>query len=107
RLGQHQSTTAAPPVNGGQRWPPVVDHRWTIAGPPPNHRRTTAESPPDHRPTTGQWWLTASQQTGQVGSWVGSDRYARVFEFMAGHYGVPLVGAYAPPGYDEEQQQQE
>ncbi|GJY69074.1 hypothetical protein Tco_0472056, partial [Tanacetum coccineum] len=34
-------------------------------------------------------------------------QYARVFEFMAGHYGVPLVGAYAPPGYDEEQQQQE
>ncbi|GKD28270.1 hypothetical protein Tco_1239048, partial [Tanacetum coccineum] len=31
---------------------------------------------------------------------------AGVFEFMAGHYGVPLVGDYSPPGYDEEQQQQ-
>ncbi|GJR95012.1 hypothetical protein Tco_0267186 [Tanacetum coccineum] len=36
-----------------------------------------------------------------------SDMYAGVFEFMARHYGVPLDGAYAPPGYDEEQQQQE
>ncbi|GJZ09567.1 hypothetical protein Tco_0543850 [Tanacetum coccineum] len=36
-----------------------------------------------------------------------SDRYVRVFEFMAGHYGVLLDGAYAPPGYDDEEQQQE
>ncbi|GKF97559.1 hypothetical protein Tco_0293380, partial [Tanacetum coccineum] len=33
--------------------------------------------------------------------------YAGVFEFMAGHCEVPLDGAYAPPGYDEEQQQEE
>ncbi|GJS59754.1 hypothetical protein Tco_0654538 [Tanacetum coccineum] len=33
-----------------------------------------------------------------------SDRYVSVFEFMAGYYGVPLDGDYAPPGYDEEQQ---
>ncbi|GJV06345.1 hypothetical protein Tco_1344001 [Tanacetum coccineum] len=33
-----------------------------------------------------------------------SDRYARVFEHMAGNYGVPLDGEYAPPDYDEQQQ---
>ncbi|GJX49976.1 hypothetical protein Tco_0276821 [Tanacetum coccineum] len=32
-----------------------------------------------------------------------SDRYARVFEHMVGHYGVQLDGDYAPPGYDEQQ----
>ncbi|GKC18951.1 hypothetical protein Tco_1021101 [Tanacetum coccineum] len=32
------------------------------------------------------------------------NRYAGVFEYMAGHYEVPLARAYAPPGYDEEQQ---
>ncbi|GJS89056.1 hypothetical protein Tco_0771692 [Tanacetum coccineum] len=36
-----------------------------------------------------------------------TDRYAGVFEFMAGHYGVPLQGAYVPPGYDEQQEDQE
>ncbi|GJV97791.1 hypothetical protein Tco_1549368 [Tanacetum coccineum] len=36
-----------------------------------------------------------------------SDRYAGFFEFMAGHYRVPLVGAYAPPGYDKEWQEHE
>ncbi|GKE24427.1 hypothetical protein Tco_1435939, partial [Tanacetum coccineum] len=35
------------------------------------------------------------------------DRYAGVFEFIAGHYGVPLNEAYVPPGYDEQQHQQE
>ncbi|GJZ86115.1 hypothetical protein Tco_0657725 [Tanacetum coccineum] len=30
------------------------------------------------------------------------DRYAGVFEYMAGQHGIPLQGAYAPPGYDEE-----
>ncbi|GJY32470.1 putative ribonuclease H-like domain-containing protein [Tanacetum coccineum] len=34
-------------------------------------------------------------------------RYAGVFEFMVGHYGVPLQGVYAPPVYDEEPQQQD
>ncbi|GKA15575.1 hypothetical protein Tco_0695322 [Tanacetum coccineum] len=33
-----------------------------------------------------------------------SDRYASVFEHMAGHYGVHLDGDYAPAGYDEQQQ---
>nr|GEZ43621.1 hypothetical protein [Tanacetum cinerariifolium] len=33
-----------------------------------------------------------------------SDRYTSVFEFMAGHYGVPLARDYAPPDYDEQQQ---
>ncbi|GKF91975.1 hypothetical protein Tco_0275676 [Tanacetum coccineum] len=33
-----------------------------------------------------------------------SDRHARVFEHMVGHYGVQLDGDYAPPGYDEQQQ---
>ncbi|GJX08174.1 hypothetical protein Tco_0196106 [Tanacetum coccineum] len=32
-----------------------------------------------------------------------SDRYARVYEHMAGHYGYTLQGAYAPPSYVEEQ----
>ncbi|GJY82031.1 DNA-directed DNA polymerase [Tanacetum coccineum] len=36
-----------------------------------------------------------------------TDRYAGVFEFMVGHYGVPLQGVYAPPVYDEEPQQQD
>nr|GFB85540.1 hypothetical protein [Tanacetum cinerariifolium] len=35
------------------------------------------------------------------------DRYAGVFEYMAGQYNIPLKGAYAPPSYDEEEQQQE
>ncbi|GJZ68603.1 hypothetical protein Tco_0631843, partial [Tanacetum coccineum] len=35
-----------------------------------------------------------------------SDRYANVFEYIAGHYGVPLAGEYAPSGNDEEQQQE-
>ncbi|GKF82658.1 hypothetical protein Tco_0244314, partial [Tanacetum coccineum] len=34
-----------------------------------------------------------------------SDRYARVFGHMAGHYGVQLDRDYAPPGYDEQQHQ--
>ncbi|GKA96330.1 hypothetical protein Tco_0818425 [Tanacetum coccineum] len=34
-----------------------------------------------------------------------TDRYAGVFEYMAGHYNVPLQGDYAPPSYFEEQQQ--
>ncbi|GJR30936.1 hypothetical protein Tco_1107168 [Tanacetum coccineum] len=33
-----------------------------------------------------------------------SDRYASVFEFMAGHYGVPLDRNYAPLDYDKQQQ---
>nr|GEU61256.1 hypothetical protein [Tanacetum cinerariifolium] len=32
-----------------------------------------------------------------------TDRYAGLFEHMVGHYGYTLQGAYAPPGYDEEQ----
>ncbi|GKD97147.1 hypothetical protein Tco_1381044 [Tanacetum coccineum] len=32
-----------------------------------------------------------------------TDRYAGVIEYMVGHYGVPLQGAYVPSGYDEEQ----
>ncbi|GKE61520.1 hypothetical protein Tco_1511887 [Tanacetum coccineum] len=35
------------------------------------------------------------------------DGYAGVFEHMAGHYGFTLQGEYAPPGYDEEQQDDE
>ncbi|GKF11903.1 hypothetical protein Tco_0049829 [Tanacetum coccineum] len=31
-----------------------------------------------------------------------TDRYAGLFEHMAGHYGYTLQGAYAPPGYNEE-----
>ncbi|GJV57504.1 hypothetical protein Tco_1458509 [Tanacetum coccineum] len=31
-----------------------------------------------------------------------TDRYDRLFEHMAGHYGYTLQGAYARPGYDEE-----
>ncbi|GJY00326.1 hypothetical protein Tco_0357344 [Tanacetum coccineum] len=34
------------------------------------------------------------------------DRYAGVFEHMAGVYDIPLLGAYNPPGYDQEQYQQ-
>ncbi|GKB69982.1 hypothetical protein Tco_0931394 [Tanacetum coccineum] len=33
-------------------------------------------------------------------------RYIGIFEYMAGHYGVPLDGAYAPLGYNEGQQKQ-
>ncbi|GJX06862.1 hypothetical protein Tco_0194794 [Tanacetum coccineum] len=33
------------------------------------------------------------------------DRYARVFEYTAGQHEVPLQGAYAPPGYEKEQQE--
>ncbi|GKA61902.1 hypothetical protein Tco_0761421 [Tanacetum coccineum] len=36
-----------------------------------------------------------------------SDRYAGLFEYMDGHYDVPLQGAYAPHGYDEPQQHQQ
>nr|GEY95003.1 hypothetical protein [Tanacetum cinerariifolium] len=36
-----------------------------------------------------------------------SDTYASVFEYMAGYYGVPLAGDYAPLGNEEEEQQQE
>ncbi|GKB18748.1 hypothetical protein Tco_0852671 [Tanacetum coccineum] len=36
-----------------------------------------------------------------------SDRYAGVFKYMAGQYNIPLQRAYAPPGYDEEKQQEE
>nr|GFC01559.1 hypothetical protein [Tanacetum cinerariifolium] len=36
-----------------------------------------------------------------------SDRYVRVFEYMAGQYNIPLQGAYAPPHYDEKKQQAE
>ncbi|GJT61405.1 hypothetical protein Tco_1004938 [Tanacetum coccineum] len=35
------------------------------------------------------------------------DRYARVLEYMAGQLNVLMQGAYAPPGYDEEQQDDE
>ncbi|GJU35030.1 DNA-directed DNA polymerase [Tanacetum coccineum] len=31
-----------------------------------------------------------------------TDRYARLFEHMAGHYGYTLLGDYEPPRYDEE-----
>ncbi|GKE18649.1 hypothetical protein Tco_1426226 [Tanacetum coccineum] len=34
------------------------------------------------------------------------DRYARVFEHMAGVYSVPLQGAYNPSGYDQQQYEQ-
>ncbi|GJV09637.1 hypothetical protein Tco_1351178, partial [Tanacetum coccineum] len=36
-----------------------------------------------------------------------TDRYAGLFEHMAGHYGYTLHEAYAPPGYDEEQHDDE
>ncbi|GJV50842.1 hypothetical protein Tco_1446583 [Tanacetum coccineum] len=36
-----------------------------------------------------------------------TDKYAGLFENMDGHYGYTLQGAYAPPGYDEEQQDNE
>ncbi|GKC34642.1 hypothetical protein Tco_1047026 [Tanacetum coccineum] len=35
-----------------------------------------------------------------------TDRYADVFEYMAGHYNVPLQGDYAPPSYDVEQDEE-
>ncbi|GJW49653.1 hypothetical protein Tco_0091004 [Tanacetum coccineum] len=35
------------------------------------------------------------------------DRHAELFEHMAGHYRYTMQGAYAPPGYDEEQQDDE
>ncbi|GKA08293.1 hypothetical protein Tco_0687624 [Tanacetum coccineum] len=34
------------------------------------------------------------------------DRYAGIFEHMAGVYDVPLQGAYNPPGYDQQQYDQ-
>ncbi|GKF69208.1 hypothetical protein Tco_0202265 [Tanacetum coccineum] len=34
------------------------------------------------------------------------DRYAGVFEHMAGVYNVPLQGAYNPPGYAQPQYDQ-
>ncbi|GKB23233.1 hypothetical protein Tco_0862634 [Tanacetum coccineum] len=33
------------------------------------------------------------------------DRYAGVFEYMAGQYNVPVQEAYAPPGYGEDQEE--
>ncbi|GJY43847.1 hypothetical protein Tco_0432060 [Tanacetum coccineum] len=36
-----------------------------------------------------------------------TNRYAGLFEHMAGQYGYTLHEAYAPPGYDEEQQDDE
>ncbi|GJT27279.1 hypothetical protein Tco_0907554 [Tanacetum coccineum] len=36
-----------------------------------------------------------------------TDRYAGLFEYMAGHYNILVQGVYAPPGYDEEQQDDE
>ncbi|GKF37019.1 hypothetical protein Tco_0113777, partial [Tanacetum coccineum] len=36
-----------------------------------------------------------------------TDRYAGFFEHIAGRYGYTLQGTYAPPGYDEEQQDDE
>nr|GFC90105.1 hypothetical protein [Tanacetum cinerariifolium] len=39
---------------------------------------------------------------------IGPDgRYVGMFEHIAGHYGFTLQGEYAPPGYDEEQQDDE
>ncbi|GJU03872.1 hypothetical protein Tco_1114210 [Tanacetum coccineum] len=35
------------------------------------------------------------------------DRYVGVLEYMVGQYNVLIQGAYAPPGYDEEQQDDE
>ncbi|GJW95318.1 gag-pol polyprotein [Tanacetum coccineum] len=35
-----------------------------------------------------------------------SDRYVGLFEYMAGHYNVPLQGDYAPPSYDEKQDEE-
>nr|GFA54252.1 hypothetical protein [Tanacetum cinerariifolium] len=36
-----------------------------------------------------------------------TDRYAGLFEHMAGHYGYTMHGVYAPPRYDEEQHDDE
>ncbi|GKF08323.1 hypothetical protein Tco_0042547 [Tanacetum coccineum] len=36
-----------------------------------------------------------------------TDRYDGLFEHMAGHYGYKIQDAYAPPGYDKEQQDDE
>ncbi|GJW94900.1 hypothetical protein Tco_0174572 [Tanacetum coccineum] len=36
-----------------------------------------------------------------------TNRYAGLFEHMAGHYGYTLQGAYTPPRYDEEQQDED
>ncbi|GJR45380.1 hypothetical protein Tco_1313483 [Tanacetum coccineum] len=33
-----------------------------------------------------------------------TDRYASVFEHLAGHYGIPLQGPYAPPSYEDHQE---
>nr|GEW59541.1 hypothetical protein [Tanacetum cinerariifolium] len=35
------------------------------------------------------------------------DKYARVFEYMARQYNIPVDGVYAPPRYGEEQQDDE
>ncbi|GJZ91919.1 hypothetical protein Tco_0663984 [Tanacetum coccineum] len=35
-----------------------------------------------------------------------ADRYAGLFEYMVGHYNVPLQGDYAPLSYDEEQDEE-
>ncbi|GJR50642.1 DNA-directed DNA polymerase [Tanacetum coccineum] len=34
-----------------------------------------------------------------------TDRYARLFEYMAGQYQSPLQGDYAPPSYDEDNEE--
>ncbi|GJU18346.1 hypothetical protein Tco_1146312 [Tanacetum coccineum] len=36
-----------------------------------------------------------------------TNRCAELFEHVAGHYGYTMQGAYAPPGYDEKQQDDE
>ncbi|GJT94207.1 hypothetical protein Tco_1083052 [Tanacetum coccineum] len=36
-----------------------------------------------------------------------TDNYAGVFEFMAGHYEMPLHGVYVPPSYKEQQHEDE
>ncbi|GJU95872.1 putative reverse transcriptase domain-containing protein [Tanacetum coccineum] len=33
-----------------------------------------------------------------------TDKYASVFEHLAGHYGIPLQGPYAPPSYEDHQE---
>nr|GFC04735.1 hypothetical protein [Tanacetum cinerariifolium] len=33
------------------------------------------------------------------------DMYAGGFEYIVGQYNIPVHEAYAPPGYDEEQQE--
>ncbi|GKF24366.1 hypothetical protein Tco_0076688 [Tanacetum coccineum] len=34
-----------------------------------------------------------------------TDRYAGLFEYMAGQYQFPLQGDYAPPSYDEDDEE--